>query len=130
MKPRSPEHRAALAASSRRLWTSPEYRAKFRATTGSAEYRAKFRATTGSAEYRAKFRATLRASPQAIAARAKNAEAARLRALARPGHSRTRTARAWMNMRYRCRNPNCHSWKDYGGRGITVCPVRRPRHLW
>jgi len=29
--------------------------------------------------------------------------------------------RAWSNMRNRCSNPNHKAWKNYGGRGITVC---------
>lgn len=28
---------------------------------------------------------------------------------------------AWANMRDRCRNPNNHAYKNYGGRGIKVC---------
>src|SRR3954462_4834923 len=28
---------------------------------------------------------------------------------------------AWRGMRKRCNNPNCHNYKDYGGRGIKVC---------
>ncbi len=28
---------------------------------------------------------------------------------------------AWVEMRRRCHNPNCRSFKDYGGRGITIC---------
>lgn len=27
----------------------------------------------------------------------------------------------WANMKDRCHNPRNHAWKDYGGRGITVC---------
>lgn len=27
----------------------------------------------------------------------------------------------WHDMKYRCNNPNCHAYKNYGGRGITVC---------
>ena len=27
----------------------------------------------------------------------------------------------WNAMRNRCLNPNNHAYKDYGGRGITVC---------
>ena len=27
----------------------------------------------------------------------------------------------WNNMKDRCYNPNCDSYKNYGGRGITVC---------
>ena len=30
--------------------------------------------------------------------------------------------RAWVRMISRCTNPNSPNWKDYGGRGITVCP--------
>ena len=36
------------------------------------------------------------------------------------GHG-TRTYRIWKAMRTRCRNPKSKSYKDYGGRGITVC---------
>lgn len=28
---------------------------------------------------------------------------------------------AWANTRQRCTNPNNPSWKNYGGRGITIC---------
>lgn len=27
----------------------------------------------------------------------------------------------WTSLRNRCSNPRHHAWKDYGGRGITVC---------
>ena len=30
--------------------------------------------------------------------------------------------RAWQNMRERCNNPKHPQFKDWGGRGITVCP--------
>ena len=44
----------------------------------------------------------------------------------RHGHAtvtaRTRTYRIWQAMLNRCRNPNQPNFKDYGGRGITVCP--------
>lgn len=33
----------------------------------------------------------------------------------------TRTFSCWCNMRTRCYNPNCERFKNYGGRGITVC---------
>ena len=33
----------------------------------------------------------------------------------------TRIYRIWKNMKTRCNNPNGKDWKDYGGRGITVC---------
>lgn len=29
----------------------------------------------------------------------------------------------WSDMRQRCRNPRYPQWKDYGGRGITICPT-------
>src|SRR5450755_1112777 len=32
---------------------------------------------------------------------------------------------AWRNMIQRCTNPNATGWKDYGGRGITVCDAWR-----
>jgi len=33
----------------------------------------------------------------------------------------TRTYRIWKAMRSRCNNPNVTQYKDWGGRGITVC---------
>ena len=38
-------------------------------------------------------------------------------------HGQTRTAEyeAWEHIVQRCTNPKCKVWKDYGGRGITVC---------
>jgi hypothetical protein len=38
-------------------------------------------------------------------------------------HATTKAYRAWHSMIQRCRNPNGRDWKDYGGRGITVCPA-------
>lgn len=42
-------------------------------------------------------------------------------------HGMTGTAehRAWQNMIDRCHNPNSTSWRNYGGRGITVCSAWR-----
>lgn len=37
------------------------------------------------------------------------------------GKSRTPLYRAWVEMVQRCTNPNHKQFKDYGGRGITVC---------
>ena len=34
---------------------------------------------------------------------------------------RTRLYKIWEHMKYRCNNPNCSSYADYGGRGIKVC---------
>lgn len=39
----------------------------------------------------------------------------------RHGLTQTKLNRAWANMRYRCNNPNCKSYKNYGGRGISIC---------
>lgn len=38
------------------------------------------------------------------------------------GYTRTSTYAIWKEMRRRCKNLNCTSYKDYGGRGISVCP--------
>ena len=37
------------------------------------------------------------------------------------GKTRTRIHQNWIAMKQRCENPNYKQWKDYGGRGITVC---------
>jgi len=37
------------------------------------------------------------------------------------GLSDSRIYRIWRGMRDRCKNTNNHKYKDYGGRGITVC---------
>jgi hypothetical protein len=37
------------------------------------------------------------------------------------GLAGTRVHRIWKAMRTRCTNPNVPQYKDYGGRGITVC---------
>ena len=39
----------------------------------------------------------------------------------RHGESGSKLHKAWCSMRYRCHNPNCKSYKNYGGRGITIC---------
>ncbi|TAA11251.1 hypothetical protein EA658_16440 [Pseudoxanthomonas winnipegensis] len=39
----------------------------------------------------------------------------------RHGLSYSAEYRAWQTMRYRCTVPTSPAWKDYGGRGITVC---------
>jgi hypothetical protein len=38
------------------------------------------------------------------------------------GSSRTAIHNSWFNMIARCENTNRQDYKDYGGRGITVCP--------
>ena len=35
--------------------------------------------------------------------------------------SRTKLYRVWIAMKQRILNPNCEAYKDYGGRGITIC---------
>ena len=37
------------------------------------------------------------------------------------GGSLTRLYKIWCGMRKRCTNPNCTAYKNYGGRGISVC---------
>lgn len=34
----------------------------------------------------------------------------------------TRLFTIWVSMRDRCNNPNNHAYKNYGGRGISICP--------
>lgn len=38
------------------------------------------------------------------------------------GGTDTKLFRLWIHMKERCSNPNHKSYKDYGGRGISVCP--------
>jgi hypothetical protein len=38
------------------------------------------------------------------------------------GRSKTRTYKIWLGMKKRCLNKNVKQYKDYGGRGINVCP--------
>ena len=38
----------------------------------------------------------------------------------RHGMTGTRTHQSWLQMQQRCKNPNHHAWKDYGGRGISI----------
>jgi len=35
--------------------------------------------------------------------------------------NRTTEYERWHSMRKRCFDPNCHAYKHYGGRGITIC---------
>lgn len=37
------------------------------------------------------------------------------------GNTASVTYKTWENMKQRCTNKNRENWKDYGGRGITVC---------
>lgn len=39
------------------------------------------------------------------------------------GNSNTRLYGIWKNMRNRCSYPKGNRYKNYGGRGITVCPL-------
>lgn len=42
------------------------------------------------------------------------------RATATHDMTKSRFYRIWANMKYRCNNPNCHAYENYGGRGIKV----------
>ncbi len=44
-----------------------------------------------------------------------------LQAAATHGRSKTRAYTAWIQMKDRCCSVGRRTWKDYGGRGITVC---------
>lgn len=48
------------------------------------------------------------------------AEKCRVRAT-RHGLADTPTHRSWMSMRQRCLNQNDRAYRNYGGRGITIC---------
>ncbi len=37
------------------------------------------------------------------------------------GHSQTKTYAVWYGIKNRCLNPSYIAWRDYGGRGISVC---------
>lgn len=37
------------------------------------------------------------------------------------GHYYERLHRIWYGIKKRCEDPNCHAYKDYGGRGIRIC---------
>lgn len=37
------------------------------------------------------------------------------------GMYKSREYSTWLNMHQRCKNPNRHEYKRYGGKGITVC---------
>ena len=37
------------------------------------------------------------------------------------GKSKTRLFKVWTSLKTRCNNPNSPSYKNYGGRGITIC---------
>lgn len=37
------------------------------------------------------------------------------------GQTKTRLYKIWQGMKKRCLDPNSHAYKDYGGRGISVC---------
>lgn len=36
-------------------------------------------------------------------------------------YSKTSLYNIWASMRQRCLNPKSHAYKDYGGRGISIC---------
>ena len=44
------------------------------------------------------------------------------------GLSGSPTHTSWRSIAQRCTNPNDGGWKNYGGRGITVCDIWRGEH--
>jgi len=46
----------------------------------------------------------------------------------RPGGRSTMMFSRWVNMIRRCHSPTSAQWKDYGGRGITVCDRWRGKY--
>ena len=42
-------------------------------------------------------------------------------AVTKHGLHNTKIYKKWQSMKTRCNNPNASNYKDYGGRGITVC---------
>lgn len=44
-----------------------------------------------------------------------------IESITKHGKSRTKAYSVWNNMRSRCKNKNVRCYKNYGGRGITVC---------
>lgn len=38
-----------------------------------------------------------------------------------PSSDKSRLRRIWKGMIWRCNDPNCHAFRIYGGRGISVC---------
>lgn len=41
------------------------------------------------------------------------------------GLSKTKLHSVWRGIKKRCYNPNCRQYKDWGGRGITICDAWR-----
>lgn len=46
----------------------------------------------------------------------------------RHGMTGTKLHRVWLAMKQRCKNPRLKQWKDYGGRGISVCEEWNEKH--
>ena len=46
----------------------------------------------------------------------------------RHGMTGTRLHRIWMGIKNRCKNQSFRQWKDYGGRGISVCEDWNSKH--
>ena len=80
--------------------------------------------------------ATLRRGQKSCGCLARELAAESMRiTMTKHGHSRSAqggsdspTYQTWNAMRNRCCNPNWHAFKDYGGRGISVCERWRGEH--
>lgn len=64
-------------------------------------------------------------SREASALRARSAGRARGLQLMKHGGSGERLYAVWKSMRERCQTETSHDYRDYGGRGIKVCPEWR-----
>lgn len=66
--------------------------------------------------------ALLRGNTRSCGCLAKDTESACGKKRAIHGHCHERLFHVWVNMRARCRSPQHQAYKNYGARGIFVCP--------
>lgn len=100
-----------------------------RCKTAESEYLAKYRATPERRAKKAEYNAEYSAKPENKARKAerdaeRNAKPENKKILAKRDaerHAKNPLYVRYNNMIQRCTNPNRPRYKDYGGRGITVC---------